>query len=81
MTANVSFAPIDRLFSRLAHSVWGITVAIKHHRELAQLADRDDRMLADIGLTRGDLYDASSVPFWVDPTPTLQERTRRRCRK
>jgi len=80
MTANVSFAPIDRLFSRLAHSVWGITVAIKHHRELAQLADRDDRMLADIGLTRGDLYDASSVPFWVDPTPTLQERTRRRCR-
>ena len=81
MTANVSFAPIDKLFSRLAHSVWGITVAIKHHRELAQLADRDDRTLADIGLTRGDLYDASSVPFWVDPTPTLQERTRRRCRK
>ena len=80
MTANVSFAPIDRLFSRLAHSVWGITVAIKHHRELAQLADRDDRTLADIGLTRGDLYDASSVPFWVDPTPTLRERTKRRCR-
>jgi hypothetical protein len=80
MTANVSFAPIDRLFSRLAHSVWGITVAIKHHRELAQLADRDDRMLADIGLTRGDLYDASSVPFWVDPTATLRERTKRRCR-
>ena len=81
MTANVSFAPIDKLFSRLAHSVWGITVAIKHRRELAQLADRDDRMLADIGLTRGDLYDASAEPFWVDPTPTLLERTKHRCRK
>ena len=81
MTANVSFAPIDRLFSRLAHSVWGITVAIKHHRELAQLADRDDRTLADIGLTRGDLYDAGSEHFWVDPTTTLQERTGRRCRR
>ena len=81
MTANVSFAPIDRLFSRLAHSVWGITVAIKHHRELAQLADRDDRMLADIGLTRGDLDDASSEPLWVDPTATLNERARHRCRK
>ena len=81
MTANVSFESIDRFFSRLAHSAWGMAVAIKHHRELAQLADRDDRTLADIGLTRGDLYDASSVPFWVDPTPTLQERTRRRCRK
>ena len=56
-----------------------MAVAIKHRRELAQLADRDDRMLADIGLTRGDLHDASSEPFWVDPTATLQKRARRRC--
>jgi uncharacterized protein YjiS (DUF1127 family) len=79
MTANVSFTSIDTFFSRLAHSVWGMAVAIKHRRELAQLADRDDRMLADIGLTRGDLHDASSEPFWVDPTATLQKRARRRC--
>ena len=81
MTANVSFTSIDTFFSRLAHRIWGIATAIKHRRELAQLTDRDDRMLADIGLTRGDLNDVSSEPFWVDPTPTLQERTRRRCRK
>jgi hypothetical protein len=37
-------------------------------------------MLADIGLTRADLYDVSSEPFWVDPTTTLQERAGRRCR-
>jgi uncharacterized protein YjiS (DUF1127 family) len=81
MTANVSFASIDKFFSRLAHSVWGMAIAIKHRRDLAHLADRDDRMLADFGLTRGDLYDASSEPFWVDPTTSLQERTRRRCRE
>ena len=80
MTASVSFTSIDGFFSRLAHGVWGIAIAIKHRRELAQLAERDDRTLADIGLTRGDLYDASSVPFWVDPTATLRERTKRRCR-
>jgi hypothetical protein len=57
-----------------------MAIAIKHRRELAQLADRDDRMLADIGLTRGDLYDAGSEPFWVNPTPTLLERTKHRCR-
>jgi len=81
MTANVSFTSIDGFFSRLAHSIWGMAIAIKHRRELAQLADRDDRMLADIGLTRGDLYDAGSEPFWVDPTMTLQKRTRSRSRK
>src|SRR5262249_44280463 len=81
MTANVSFTSIDTFFSRLAHRVCEMAIAIKHRRELAQLADRDDRTLADIGLTRDDLYDASSETFWVDPTTTLQERTRRRCRK
>ena len=78
MTANVSFTSIDGFFSRLAGSVWGIAIAIKHRRELAQLTDRDNRMLADIGLTRGDLYEVRSEPFWVDPTTTLQKRTRRR---
>jgi uncharacterized protein YjiS (DUF1127 family) len=81
MTANVSFTSIDTFFSRLAHRVWGMAIAARHRRDLAQLADRDDRMLADIGLTRGDLYDASSEHFWVDPTTTLQERTGRRCRR
>ena len=80
MTTNVSFTSIDTFFSRLAHRIWGMAIAIKHRRDFAQLADRDDRMLADIGLTRGDLYDVSSEPFWVDPTATLQERTRRRRR-
>jgi len=77
MTANASSKSIDTFFSRLAHSILEMAIVIKHRRELAQLADRDDHMLADIGLTRGDLYDVTSKPFWVDPTPTLLERMRR----
>ena len=38
------------------------------------LAGLDRRMLADIGLTRSDLNDAFSEPFWEDPTALLRER-------
>jgi hypothetical protein len=31
-------------------------------------------MLADIGITRSDLRDAFSEPFWDDPTALLRER-------
>ena len=38
------------------------------------LAGLDRRMLADIGITRSDLQDAFSEPFWDDPTALLHER-------
>jgi uncharacterized protein YjiS (DUF1127 family) len=38
------------------------------------LAAFDDRMLADIGLTRGDLNDALAEPLWRDPTSVLARR-------
>ena len=38
------------------------------------LAGLDRHMLADIGLTRSDLRDAFSEPFWEDPTALLRER-------
>jgi hypothetical protein len=31
-------------------------------------------MLADLGITRVDLRDAFSEPFWEDPTALLRER-------
>jgi uncharacterized protein YjiS (DUF1127 family) len=52
----------------LARGARRIVVALKHRRELALLADLDDRMLADIGLTRSDLNAARSEPLWQDPT-------------
>jgi uncharacterized protein YjiS (DUF1127 family) len=79
------FAPIGHAVAALALRTWRLDVAIEHRRELAHLADFDDRMLADIGLTRRDLYDACSEPLWQDPTNMLAhraaERRLRRSRK
>jgi len=52
--------------------------AFKNRHDAAMLASLDDRMLADIGLTRGDLRDAFSQPLWQDPTVVLTSRIRER---
>jgi uncharacterized protein YjiS (DUF1127 family) len=46
----------------------------RHRREANVLAGLDHRMLADIGITRADVRDAFSEPFWDDPTALLRER-------
>ena len=48
--------------------------ARRHRRHAAALAQFDGRMLADIGISRSDLNDAFSGPFWEDPTSLLRER-------
>ena len=57
--------------------------AWRHRRDAATLAAFDDRMLADIGLTRCDLNDALAQPLWRDPTAVLARRycERRRGRR
>jgi len=50
----------------------------RHRREAAALAGLDRRMLADIGISRADLRDAFSQPFWEDPTALLRERATER---
>jgi uncharacterized protein YjiS (DUF1127 family) len=54
-------------FGRLAR-------ARRHRRQAAALAQFDRRMLADLGISRADLRDAFSEPFWEDPTALLRER-------
>ena len=48
--------------------------ARRHRSEARQLVKLDRHMLADIGLTRADVRDAFSEPFWEDPTALLRER-------
>ena len=57
--------------------------AAKNRHSAAMLACLDDRMLADIGLTRSDLRDAYAEPLWEDPTSVLARRAseRRMSRK
>jgi uncharacterized protein YjiS (DUF1127 family) len=62
---------IRKATAALAQATWQIIFA---RRELARLADLDDRMLADIGLTRSDLLVAGSAPLWQNPTSILGQR-------
>ena len=78
-------------FAWLVNAVTGIVVArtrqavqiVKNRRDAMTLAGLDDRMLADIGLSRGDVRDAFSEPMWSDPTAILVSRVneRRRSRR
>lgn len=66
-TALALMAMVTRWLKDLAR-------ARRNRREALMLAGLDRRMLADIGLTRSDVTDAFSEPFWEDPTSLLRER-------
>jgi uncharacterized protein YjiS (DUF1127 family) len=73
-------------FAAAVNAILGFAVArvrnvfqlVKNRRDAVTLAGLDDRMLADIGLTRGDLRDAVSEPVWRDPTAILVSRAHER---
>ena len=73
-------------FAAAVHAVYGFVLArmrdvlqlAKNRRDAASLSGLDERMLADIGLTRGDLRDAYSEPVWRDPTAVLVNRAQER---
>lgn len=52
-------------------TAFAAAVAWNNHRKLGELAGLDDKMLADIGLTRADVGMAASEPLWRDPTVRL----------
>jgi uncharacterized protein YjiS (DUF1127 family) len=70
-----AFAAVGTTLARVA--CW-LADAWCHRRDATTLAGFDDRMLADIGLTRCDLNDALSEPLWRDPTIVLARRYRER---
>jgi uncharacterized protein YjiS (DUF1127 family) len=83
MSANYPILPVAgsallRAFAALlalvTHWLKEVMRARRHRREANVLAGLDRRMLADIGITRNDVRDAFSEPFWDDPTALLRER-------
>jgi uncharacterized protein YjiS (DUF1127 family) len=62
------------LLALVTHWLKALGRARRHRREARMLAGLDRRMLADIGITRADVSDAFSEPFWEDPTALLRER-------
>lgn len=83
-SSKTAAAPVAQGLAALARIVVRgfrrFAVAAKHRHDAATLAGLDDRMLADIGLTRGDLRDAYAQPLWHDPTVTLADRVSERRR-
>ena len=81
MAAIDHFAPAQAsalacAVAALVSGVRAISRALKNRRDANRLAGMDDRMLADIGLTRSDLRDAYAQPMWRDPTDILAGRAR-----
>ena len=81
-TWKVATEPFGRALLAFAGTVVArirrFTATLQHRRDLAALANLDERMLADIGLTRSDLREAFSEPLWRDPTAILVNRVRGR---
>jgi uncharacterized protein YjiS (DUF1127 family) len=59
---------------RARRSLKRLLERIKNRRDTMRLASLDDRMLADIGLARGDLRDAFAELPWRDPSDVLVRR-------
>jgi uncharacterized protein YjiS (DUF1127 family) len=77
-TAAGVFARIAGVAGTVGLRLVNFVRAYLNRRDMQVLAGFDDRMLADIGLTRGDLRDAVSEPLWRDPSHVLVMRARER---
>jgi uncharacterized protein YjiS (DUF1127 family) len=71
-------AHLRRWLAAGGSSVARIRRSLKNRSAASSLANLDDHMLADIGLTRSDLRDAYSEPLWHDPTDVLAGRAAER---
>ncbi|UDL92110.1 DUF1127 domain-containing protein [Mesorhizobium sp. PAMC28654] len=58
--------------TRMVNTVSNFYRAWKNRRAFYRLGEMSDAELADIGLTRSDLYVAIDVPFGSDPTVRLR---------
>ena len=73
-TAAPAAKVLAALAGRIAQSLKQLADRMKNRRDAFRLADLDDRMLADIGISRSDLRDAYSGPLWRDPSELLARR-------
>jgi uncharacterized protein YjiS (DUF1127 family) len=62
----------EGILSTLSAFAGRIVRAWNNRRQIVDLAEFDDHMLCDIGLTRQDVRDALDLPFSHDPGRELQ---------
>jgi uncharacterized protein YjiS (DUF1127 family) len=59
-------APFRRLGSATGAALGSVATRLRHRHEIRNLAEFDDRMLSDIGLTRSEVEGALAEPFFRD---------------
>jgi uncharacterized protein YjiS (DUF1127 family) len=67
MTARTPFVAAHvpgGLLASLGSAATRLGVWLTRHRQRRQLAELDDAMLKDIGLSRADVYGEVTKPFW-----------------
>jgi uncharacterized protein YjiS (DUF1127 family) len=65
---------------KIAGPVANFAKALRHRREIMLLAELDDRMLKDIGLSRADVDSALAEPFFHNPSVVLVRCAERHTR-
>src|SRR4051812_23692160 len=65
---------IAEALAAFARCFWKLPTALAHRGQLQRLAEHDDHVLADIGVTREDINAALSARFWRDPSAQLVRR-------
>jgi uncharacterized protein YjiS (DUF1127 family) len=73
-------APGMAALGQFARSLVDLAKALRHRREIKNLAEFDDRMLADIGLTRSDVTSALDEPLTRNPSWVLVRSAERHSR-
>jgi uncharacterized protein YjiS (DUF1127 family) len=68
----VRLVRIADALATLGSRVRKLPTTFAHRGELQRLAECDDHVLADVGVTRDDLTAALSAPFWRDPSEQLE---------
>jgi uncharacterized protein YjiS (DUF1127 family) len=74
LTTGWPTRPLVTLLAAVALACRRIARAYQNRAQAVVLARMDDRMLADIGLSRSDVRDAFAEPLWQDPTTLLRAR-------
>ncbi len=69
--APLRILPGANILSWFAHSLVSLAKAFKDRREVRNLAEFDERMLKDIGLTRDDVENALTEPLHHRPSWVL----------